>query len=255
MPFDRYYLPTVFVIAKNGLERQYRTSFLGVGWMVVMPAVQVAIFALIMPIIRSTPHQIDYVLYLVSMFPLWSFMVGALLKSTGSLIVEAETIKRCMVSTTVFPLSAVLQQFYSFVISFAVMVAVWTLVTGNWHATVLLVPIYLVPVLIAVAATSVALAFLTPYVHDTPDVIQLVASVLFWLTPIVYPISSVPARMRWWYSLNPAYVLMHPVNDLTYAGTLPRLADTGASLLVAAIAVALAVAVHRRCGRNFVYYL
>lgn len=255
MVFDRYYLQTVFVIARNALERQYRTSFLGIGWMLVSPVVQVTIFAIILPVIRSTPHEIDYVLFLISTFPLWSFIVGSLLRSTTTLIVEAETIKRCVVSTTVFPLSAVVQQFYSFLISFTVMVVLWAIVSGRWHASVLLVPIYLVPVLVAVGALAVALAFLTPYVHDIPEVVQTAASVLFWLTPVVYPITSVPARFRGWYSLNPVYALMRPVSELTYAGTLPNLADTAGCLVVAAISVAFACVVHRRCGRNFVYYL
>lgn len=255
MPFDRYYVQTVFVIARNALERQYRTSFLGIGWMLVVPVTQVAIFAVIMPVIRSAPRDSDYVLYLVSTFPLWSFIVGSLLKSTTTLVVEAETIKRCMVSTTVFPLSAVLQQFYSFVVSFVVMFAVWAAFSGNWHASVLLVPIYLVPVLVAVGAVAVALAFLTPYVHDIPECVQVAASVLFWLTPVVYPIASVPAHARGWYSLNPVYLLMRPISELTYAGTLPDLAETGACLAVTAMAVAVGAAVHRRCSRNFVYYL
>jgi len=255
MLVDRYYAQTVFVIAKNALERQYRTSFLGIGWMLVSPVVQVTIFAIIMPIIRSTPHEIDYVLFLVSTFPLWSFIIGSLLRSTTTLIVEAETIKRSLVSTTVFPLSAVLQQFYSFLISFTVMVAMWAALSGSWHATVLLVPIYLVPVLIAVGAIAVALAFLTPYVHDIPECVQTAASVLFWLTPVVYPMSSVPDRARGWYSLNPIYLLMRPISELTYAGRLPSLSDTAACLAVAAVAVVIGYAVHRRCGRNFVYYL
>jgi len=255
MRVDRYYVQTVFIIARNALERQYRTSFLGIGWMLAMPIMQVAIFAIIMPVIRSTPHESDYVLYLVSTFPLWSFIVGSLLKSTSSLIVEAETIKRCMVSTTVFPLSAVLQQFYSFLVSFVAMVTLWAIVTGSWHASVLLVPIYLVPVLITVAALGVALAFLTPYVHDVPECVQLAASVLFWLTPIVYPITSVPASARGWYSLNPVYLLIRPVAELTAAGTVPGFGDTAACLAVSAVAVAIGFAVHRRCGRNFVYYL
>ena len=75
MRVDRYYVQTVFIIARNALERQYRTSFLGIGWMLAMPIMQVAIFAIIMPVIRSTPHESDYVLYLVSTFPLWSFIV------------------------------------------------------------------------------------------------------------------------------------------------------------------------------------
>jgi lipopolysaccharide transport system permease protein len=255
MPFDRYYVQTVFIIARNALERQYRTSFLGIGWMLVVPVMQIATFAIIMPIIRGTPHERDYVLYLVSTFPLWSFIIGSLMKSTTTLIVEAETIKRSMVSTTVFPLSAVLQHFYTFLVSFVVMVAVWAVVSGRWHASMLLVPIYLVPVLIAVGAIAVAFAFLTPYVHDIPECVNVVASVLFWLTPVVYPITSVPARAQGWYALNPVYLLMRPISQLTYAGSLPSLADTGACLAVAAAAVAVAVAVHRRCGRNFVYYL
>lgn len=255
MLVDRYYPQTVFVIARNALERQYRTSFLGIGWMLVSPIVQVTIFAIIMPIIRSTPHESDYVLFLVSTFPLWSFIIGSLLKSTSTLIVEAETIKRCLVSTTVFPLSAVLQQFYSFLVSFGVMVALWAVMSGSWHASVLLVPIYLVPVLIAVGAIAVALAFLTPYIHDIPECVQTAASVLFWLTPVVYPITSVPAHARNWYVLNPIYLLMRPITELTYAGRLPGVADTGGCLVVMAIAVAIGYAVHRRCGRNFVYYL
>jgi lipopolysaccharide transport system permease protein len=255
MPFDRYYLQTVFVIARNALERQYRTSFLGIGWMVVVPVMQVTVFALIMPIIRSTPHEGDYVLYLLSTFPLWSFIIGSLMTATTTLIVEAETIKRCVVSTTVFPLSAVLQQFYSFLVSFVVMVAVWAAVSGSWHVSVLLTPLYLVPVLVAVGAVAVAVAFLTPYVHDIPECIHVAASVLFWLTPVVYPIAGVPARARGWFELNPVYLLMRPVSELTYAGTLPSLADTAACLAVTAIALAIGVAVHRRCGRNFVYYL
>jgi lipopolysaccharide transport system permease protein len=255
MPFDRYYLQTVFIIARNGLERQYRTSFLGIGWMLVMPVMQVAIFALIMPVIRSAPHDGDYVLYLLSTFPLWSFIVGSLVTSTRTLIAEAETIKRCMVSTTVFPLSAVLQQFYTFLVSFTVMTAVWAAASGSWHPTVLLVPIYLVPVLITVGAIAVALAFLTPYVHDVPEIVHLVVSVVFWLTPVVYPITSVPARARGWYSLNPIYLLMRPIGELTYAGTLPGLGDTAACLAVMTMAVAIGFTVHRLCGRNFVYYL
>jgi lipopolysaccharide transport system permease protein len=132
---------------------------------------------------------------------------------------------------------------------------VWGAVSGNWHASVLLVPVYLVPVLITVGAIGVALAFLTPYVHDIPEFVHVVVSVLFWLTPVVYPLTSVPGRARGWYFLNPLYLLMRPVNELTYAGTLPSVADTGACFAVAAIAVAIGFAVHRRCGRNFVYYL
>ena len=255
MPFDRYYLQTVIVIARNALERQYRTSFLGIGWMLVVPVMQVAIFAFIMPVIRSAPREGDYVLYLVSTFPLWSFMIGSLMASTRTLIAEAETIKRCMVSTTVFPLATVLQQFYTFLVSFVVMAGVWAAISGRWHASVLLVPFYLVPVLIAVGAIAVALAFLTPYVHDIPEGVHVIASVLFWLTPVVYPMTSVPARAQGWYLLNPCYLLMRPIIDLTYAGRLPGVVDTGACLVVAAIAVAIGVAVHKRCGRNFVYYL
>jgi lipopolysaccharide transport system permease protein len=255
MTFDRYYFQTVLVVAGNSLERQYRTSFLGIGWMLVVPVIQITVFAIIMPVIRHTPHESDYVLYLVSMFPLWSFIFGSLMRSTTTLIVEAETIKRSLVSTTVFPLSAVLQQFYTFAVSFAVMVIACAAVSGRWHASVLLVPIYLIPVLIAVGAIGVALAFITPYVHDTPECVNLAATVLFWLTPVVYPISSVPERARVWYSLNPLYVLMRPISELTYAGTLPTASDVLASLLVTALAVAIGAAVHRRLGRNFVYYL
>jgi ABC-type polysaccharide/polyol phosphate export permease len=252
---DPYYYQAAFIIAQNGILRQYRASFLGIAWMVLVPLTQVAVFAFIMPVISGRPHDLAYVTFLVSTFPLWAFIAGALSGSTMSLLTQADAIKRCMVSTTVFPVADVLRHFYSFAISFAVMTAACAVLSGRFTPWVLLTPLYLVPVLVSVCSLAVALSFISPYVRDTPDCLHVVMSVMFWLTPVVYPIEAVAPSQQHWFYWNPFYLLMRPVCLLTYSGVLPGVADTARLLLVTAASAALGYAVHRFARRDFVYYL
>jgi len=252
--FDRYYMLTALLIAQNSVARQYRDSFLGTVWMLIVPLMQVLVYAIIMPMIMH--QRVDsYVLYLVTMFPLWAFLSSSLINSTKSLVMQGETLKRCTVSKTVFPLADVMRHFYTYLISYSVMIFVAMLLTWKWNPYVLLMPVYLIPAFISIAALAIGISFVTPYMRDITECIVVSMSVLFWLTPVVYPIDVVPEHLRGWYYLNPMFILMRPAYSLSYKGEIPGLFDTSLLLLLTGLCVAAGYMVYRLCRRNFVYYL
>ena len=251
---DRYYWQTAFMIAQNNITRQYKNSFLGMAWTVLQPLTQVAIFALVMPLIMRFPVQ-NYVLYLIISYPLWNFFAATLIQSSHSILNQAETLKRCVVSSTVFPIADVLKNLYTYLVSFATMYLFCVLFLAPFDPIVLLLPVYLLPVIAALMALAVAVAFVAPYIRDIGEFTLIGMNVIFWLTPVVYPLEAVPEQVRHWFWLNPFFIMMHPVHELVYYHRLPDAFSTLALLTFSAAAIAAGYAIYRVCRRNYVYYL
>ncbi|MEI6730601.1 MAG: hypothetical protein WCL30_05015, partial [Pseudomonadota bacterium] len=115
--FDRYYWQTAILIARNGLARMYRNSFLGMLWTLFQPITMVLVYTTIMPMIMKSPRS-DYALYVVVSLPVWGFFAACLVGSSRSIIDNRETLKRCMISSSVFPIADVIRNSYIFFISF-----------------------------------------------------------------------------------------------------------------------------------------
>lgn len=251
---DIYYWRTALMIARNSLSRQYRNSFLGVMWTLVQPITMVMVYSFVMPMIMKIQTS-SYVLYIVTSLPLWAFISNSLIAASYSLISQGETLKRCMVSSTVFPVADVMKQFYIYAISFVVIYAMAVMLIAPFSWTILLVPLYLLPILVIVTSLSVAVSFMAPFVRDIGEALMMAMNVMVWLTPVFYPITMVPDWLRPYMEWNPFYIMMHPIQVLAYERALPSPEADEHLLMLMVVSVAVGYAVYRRCRKNFVYYL
>lgn len=253
--FDKYYFLTALIIAQNSVTRQYRDSFLGVIWTVIQPLTQVAIYGVVFSTIMRFPVE-NYIVYLISGVVLWNFISSTLISSTTALIIQADTIKRCMISKTIFPIAEVLRNLYTYIISFFVMyIFVLLFTTHQIGASILLFPIYLAAIVIALTSVSIAIAFLTPYIRDVGDFINVGMNISFWLTPIIYPIEMIPESKRFLFEFNPFYVLIRPIITIIYQNQVPSLYQTVTLSFLVALSVIVSYFIYRICRRNFIYYL
>jgi lipopolysaccharide transport system permease protein len=253
--FDKYYFLTAIIIAQNSITRQYRDSFLGVVWTVVQPATQVAIYAIVFSTIMRFPVE-NYSVYLISGVVLWGFISSTLISSTSALIIQADTIKRCMISKTIFPIAEVLRNLYTYVVSFLIMyIFVLLFTTHKIGAPMLLLPVYLGVIVVALTAVSIAIAFMTPYIRDVGDFINIGLNISFWLTPIVYPIEMIPESKRFFFEFNPFYILIRPIITIIYNNQVPNLYQTITLGLLVILSVMVSYFIYRICRKNFVYYL
>lgn len=251
---DRYFWLTAFIIAKNAITREYQSSFLGVVWTVINPLLQIAIYALILPLIMTRKVE-GYVLYLVASFPLWAFISGSLVAACSSIINQAETIKRCVVSSVVFPIADNMKQFHVYAVSFLTMYIFCVLFVVDFDPIVLLLPVVLLPLLISMLALAIAISYAAPYVRDIGFAVHMLVTVTFWLTPVIYPLDAVPEKYHWLFWFNPFFVLMNPVQQLLFAHRLPSSFEALAACGVAVLAVIFSLVLYRVCRRNYVYYL
>lgn len=249
-----HYWRTALLIARSSLARKYRNSFLGILWTLLQPVSTVIVYSIIMPMITHLPVK-DYLLYIVCTLPLWQLIASSLILATESLIAQAETLKRCIISSTVFPVADVLKNIYTYSVAFGAMYAV-VLLQGagvSWH--VLLLPLYLLPTLCIIMALSVGVAFVAPYIRDIGEALSVLFGTMFWFSAVVIPLSVLPENVQQIIAWNPIYVMMEPAITLIYHHRLPDAVMMGKLTGLLAVSVALGYALYRSCRRNFVYYL
>jgi lipopolysaccharide transport system permease protein len=91
-------------------------------------------------------------------------------------------------------------------------------------------------IVLAVAVTGIALALsaLQVFIRDIEHILLPVLMILMYLTPILYPLSLVPERMRPWVAANPFGYLVDRMRDALLDGRLALSWGDGAAVAVAA---------------------
>jgi lipopolysaccharide transport system permease protein len=125
----------------------------------------------------------------------------------------------------------------------------------KFDPVVLLLPLYLIPIFITLAAISIALAFSAPYLKDLNEVMTVLVSVSFWLTPIVYPITIIPEHLRYLFELNPFYIMIRPISMIVHQHVIPSFLDSLYLILLTVFTSVISYIVYRTCRKNFVFYL
>lgn len=253
--FDPYYWKTAILISRNGLARQYRNSFLGMLWTLFQPLTMVLIYSLIMPLIIRSPTS-NYTLYIIVSLPLWGFFTATINGANHSILSNGETLKRCIVSSTVFPIADVLRHTYTFFISFTTIYAVAMLLgIAQPNLYVLLVPLYFIPIVLIICSLAVAIAFIAPYIRDIGDLATIGMNMMFWLTPMVYQITILPPNAQTYMRFNPFFIMAHPIQMLAYDNALPSASDVRHLVTLTFVSVLVCFSIYRICRRNYVYYL
>jgi len=252
--FSKYYYLTILIIARNYVTRRYQDSYLGAFWTLLAPASQITIYALVMPRIMKFPSE-SYVPFLISSLLFWTFINNVIVASAASITSNAATITRCLVSKTIFPLAELAQHLYTFFIAVLIGYTFSCFAYGTFNIKVLLLPIYLIPVLMALIPVLIAFAFITVYIKDFKELIAILMNFAFWATPIIYPIEIFPEEKRFIFYFNPFYIMMKPISGLLFKGDIPSSMDMlrlGALIIISGV---VSYAIYRKLRRNFIYYL
>lgn len=108
---------------------------------------------------------------------------------------------------------------------------------GSVPMTALFFPLVILPLLILILGLSWALASLGVFARDVGQTIGLITSVMLFMSPVFFPVESLPASLQPWMRLNPLTFIIEQVRAVLVWGHEPHWSGL---LLYAIIAVAVA---------------
>lgn len=235
------------LLVRRELKARYKNRYLlGYLWALAIPFALAFVFWFAFKIIMRFEMENYSVYLLTGMFP-WAWLSGAITGGARSFLLNAPLLREIELPRALLPLASVAQEMVHFVLALPVLAA-WVVLAGGYHAS----PAWLwqIPLLLALQAAfiyplALACALVNAWVRDLERVLGIGLLLLFFATPMVYPLALVPQPLRPYFELNPLHALMQSWRSMFIHGTL-QAGDVAYAAGCAAAAAALAWLLYRR---------
>jgi ABC-2 type transport system permease protein len=197
-------LELLYLIAVTDFKRTYFGTVLGYLWSLARPlmlfGVLLAVFTQVFRLGSQVPH---YPVLLLLNVVLFGFFSEATTTAVTSIVNQESVVRKTQFPRLVIPLAVVLTSVFNLALNLVV-VFVFILAFGvgpMW--TWLLFGVVLALLLIITIAVSMIVASLFPRFRDMAIIWTVASTVLFYATPVLYPIDVVPDTLRDVIVLNP----------------------------------------------------
>lgn len=216
----------ILSLTKRELAARYRGSVLGIVWAVLTPVVMIAIFTIIFSGIFNArfgagSSQWDYALYLFCGLLPWNAFQESLQLSASTIVGHTNLVKRVVFPLETLPVSLSLAAVANQMFGTVALILAALLLRGELHATIVFLPLLVIPQLFATFGAAWLIASLGVFVRDIVQGITLFLMAWMYLTPIIYPESLVPERYRGIVNLNPFTALVRNYRRILLEGSLP----------------------------------
>ncbi len=225
-PFDNYRLFHNFV--RQDFTSQFIGSVGGFFWLFITPAVNILIYAFVFRYVfglRPPPEfgQTSFVIFMMVGYLPWFAFAEALGKAPGLLLEKAPLITKVMFPVNILPVVGSLIPYMTHSIGIVLLLGFLAL-QGYANVLWLLLPfIFFLQFLFTMGLVAILSAFCV-FLRDLQQLVGLVITSWFFLTPIVYPLSIVedPA-IRQIYYYNPMHNFIDLYRQIVLANELPIL--------------------------------
>jgi lipopolysaccharide transport system permease protein len=219
-------LDLIISLTRRELAARYRGSVLGILWALLTPVVMIAIFTIIFAGIfnarfgESSSHW-DYALYLFCGLLPWTAFQESLQLSSNTIVAHANLVKRVVFPLETLPVAQTLAAVANQMFGTVALIVGAVVLRREMHATIVFLPLLVIPQIIATLGAAWLLASLGVFVRDIVQGITLLLMAWMYLTPIIYPESMVPERYRAIINLNPFTPLVRNYRRILLDGNLP----------------------------------
>ena len=250
-PWLRERVSLLRLFVGNDFRARYRAQALGVLWSLLQPLVMMAILSLVFTrAFRST--EPNFPIFLLLGLLVWQWVSSSLNAATLAFVANAELVKRTVFPRVLLPMSSVLSYGINAGIESMALVALIPFFPGAFHPglSLVLVPVVLLLLVTLLSGAALAIAALNVIYRDVAYLVSTGLSILYWLTPIVYPPTLLPDAWRELFSWNPLYGIVTMLRGIVMHAEWPTL-SAWIHLLVPTLVVLLAgTALFRRHERE-----
>jgi ABC-type polysaccharide/polyol phosphate export permease len=216
----------------------------------LMMLVLTAVFSSMMQ--RDVEH---YPVFLFSAMLPWTFFSTTLQGSLRSISRNAKIFGQIPVPKYLFILSLTLSNLYNFIITLLPFVVIALIVGHPLHWTLLLLPICFLPLLAITVGASLFLATLNVFFEDIEHLTTVLIRGLYFLCPIIYPVTMLSEQTRAILEYNPLFSLIVVFRDVMYFGNVPSLQLFGVTGLASLVVLYLGFWIFKRAEHRMVYFV
>jgi ABC-type polysaccharide/polyol phosphate export permease len=228
----------------------HRFTLLGAGWPLIRMLAQWGVLVFVFTKLVNVSVR-DYPLFVLTGLVTWSWFVTGVVAGTSSIVGKRHLVFQPRLPNAVLPPVSVAVPLLDVVVAMPVVLIV-LVSTTSLHWTILFLPVLLAVQFVLMSGLVWLTSAATVYLRDVRNLVDVVLTLLFYVTPIFYDLHRISPAIRRFLYINPMATLVDGWRSVLVSGQLPngpRLAAVGAGSLALA---AVGLFVFQRLERNFV---
>jgi lipopolysaccharide transport system permease protein len=192
-----------FLIVRD-IKVRYKQTVLGGLWAVLQPFMNMVVFTIFFGHFAKIPSDgLPYPIFVYAALLPWQFFCSGVGSSGNSLVASSHLISKVYFPRMIIPAASLGAGCLDFLIAFIILVLMMIYYSIYPGVGVFLFPFLMVLVASASLGVGMILAALNVAYRDFRYVIPFLVQLWLFATPVIYPVSIVPAQWRWLVNLNP----------------------------------------------------
>lgn len=240
-----------FFFAWRDVKIRYKQTFLGALWAVIQPlATMLILTAFVGRMAGQSMRDVPYAIFSYSALVPWTFFSASLTASAMSMAVNANLVTKIYFPRIVIPAAPVLAGLVDFAIASSLLLVLIPYYGLPFKPQLLLWPVIAIPLVALCLGLGIILSCLTARYRDMKYALPFVIQLGLFATPIIYPITAIPARYQWLVALNPLTGLVQAFRACVLPGASFDLSLLAISIVETIVVIVVALPYLRQTERS-----
>lgn len=211
-------------LVRREVVGRYRGSVLGIFWSLFNPLLMLAVYTFVFSVVFQARWQgggesrLEFALLLFLGLIVFTLFAECVNRAPSLILANANYVKKVVFPLEILPMVAFGAGLFHALVSLGVWFAVYLFVYGLPPISAMLLPFIILPLALFVLGLCWALASLGVYLRDVAQVVVILTTMLMFLSPIFYPLDSVPETFRGLLAFNPLALVIEQCRDVLFWG-------------------------------------
>lgn len=245
-------------MTKREVVGRYKGSVLGLTWSFFNPVLMLSVYTFVFSVIfkarwgvggEDSKTQFAVVLF-VGMI-VHGLFAEVLNRAPSLILSNVNYVKKVVFPLEILPIVNMGAGLFHSMISLCVLLVAFAIFNSYLQWTVVFIPLILFPLAFFTLGLSWLLASLGVFLRDIGQTIGIITTVMMFLSPVFYPVTSLPEEFRPWLMANPLTFIIEQAREVLIWGHTPDWMGLSIYTLVALLVAWIGFALFQKTRKGF----
>ncbi|QEY11312.1 ABC transporter permease [Cellvibrio sp. KY-YJ-3] len=229
-------------IVRQQIVGKYRGSYIGILWPLLNPIFMLVVYTFVFSIVLKvrwsgdiSESKLQFAFILFTGMLIHGLFAEVINKAPSLILLNANYVKKVIFPLEILALTNFLEGLFNFSVGMLVLLIGMIVFHDQITWTIIFLPIILIPYFMLLLGLIWFIASLGVFVRDIAQGINVLTTVLLFLSPIFYSKNALPPEFQWLMNINPLTFIIEQSRDVLIWGKLPNWQGLGVYSLLSGL--------------------
>lgn len=218
----------IFQFTKRDILGRFKGSYLGLVWALLTPLLMLVIYTFVFSVVFKSrwgdfqQSNTEFALILFCGITTFNVFSEVVTRAPSIIVGNVNYVKKVVFPLEILPLTSMGTALVNASISYLILLIGLLGFLGTIQWTIIFLPIVLLPLIFLALGLSWIISSLGVFLRDIGQIVSIGITAVMFLSPIFYPVDSVPEKFRGMYDLNPLGYVIEETRQIMVMGHMPN---------------------------------